>query len=52
MIIEALIAVTFLAALVTFVLPDRYAGKAAFALSLAPVVGSLYMWQQIGRAHV
>ncbi|WP_396613187.1 NuoM family protein [Haloferax sp. S1W] len=46
MIIEALIAVTFLAALVTFVVPDRYAGKAAFALSLVPVVGSLYMWQQ------
>ncbi|WP_410765213.1 complex I subunit 4 family protein [Haloferax sp. DFSO60] len=46
MIIEALIAVTFLAALVTFVLPDRYAGKAAFALSLVPVVGSLLMWQQ------
>ncbi|SEK51036.1 complex I subunit 4 family protein [Haloferax larsenii] len=46
MIIEALIAVTFLAALVTFVVPDRYAGKAAFALSLVPVLGSLYMWQQ------
>ncbi|WP_416839172.1 complex I subunit 4 family protein [Haloferax sp. DFSO52] len=46
MIIEALIAVTFLAALVTFVLPDRYAGKAAFALSLVPVLGSLLMWQQ------
>ncbi|WP_411962890.1 complex I subunit 4 family protein [Haloferax sp. YSMS24] len=46
MIIEALIGVTFLAALVTFVLPDRIAGKAAFALSLVPVLGSLVMWQQ------
>ncbi|MFC6786208.1 complex I subunit 4 family protein [Halobaculum halobium] len=44
MIIEALIGVTFLAALVVMLAPDKYAGKLAFALSLLPVVGSLYMW--------
>ena len=44
MIIEALIAFTFLAAVVVMVTPDRYAGRAAFGLSLLPVVGSLYMW--------
>ncbi|QCJ47904.1 MULTISPECIES: complex I subunit 4 family protein [Haloprofundus] len=46
MIIEALIAFTFVAALVAFVLPDRLAGRGAFVLSLVPVVGSLYMWSQ------
>ncbi|MFC7096626.1 complex I subunit 4 family protein [Halobaculum marinum] len=44
MIIEALIGFTFLAALVVMLAPDEYAGKLAFALSLLPVVGSLYMW--------
>jgi len=44
MIIEMLIAVAFVAALVVFVAPDEYAGKLAFALSLLPAVGSLYMW--------
>ncbi|WP_129115231.1 complex I subunit 4 family protein [Halegenticoccus tardaugens] len=46
MIIEALIAFTFVAALVTFLAPDERAGQFAFALSLLPVVGSLYMWSQ------
>ncbi|MGM0604223.1 MAG: complex I subunit 4 family protein [Halobacteriota archaeon] len=44
MIIESLIAFTFAAALIVFMLPDRDAGKTAFALSLVPVAGSLYMW--------
>ena len=44
MIVEALIAVTFLAAAVVFLAPNRHAGKLAFALSLLPLVGSLYMW--------
>jgi NADH-quinone oxidoreductase subunit M len=43
-IIEAILAFTFVAALVTFLAPDRVAGKLAFALSLVPVAGSLYMW--------
>jgi NADH-quinone oxidoreductase subunit M len=46
MIIEALIAFTFVAALVTFALPDEYANRAAAALSVVPVVGSLWMWAQ------
>jgi NADH-quinone oxidoreductase subunit M len=46
MIIEALIAFTFVAALVAFVTPDEYAGRVAAALSLAPVLGSLWMWLQ------
>ncbi|MFA1611106.1 complex I subunit 4 family protein [Halobellus rubicundus] len=46
MIIEALIAVTFLAALVVFVAPDEYAGRLAAALSVLPVLGSLWMWAQ------
>jgi NADH-quinone oxidoreductase subunit M len=46
MIIEALIAVAFVAALVVFVAPDEYAGPLAFALSLGPLAGSLYMWSQ------
>ncbi|SDY28890.1 complex I subunit 4 family protein [Halobellus clavatus] len=46
MIIEALIAVTFLAALVVFVAPDEYAGRLAAALSALPVLGSLWMWAQ------
>ncbi|MFB6096584.1 MAG: NuoM family protein [Haloferacaceae archaeon] len=46
MIIEALIAFTFLAALATFVASDEYAGRLAAVLSLVPVVGSLYMFAQ------
>ena len=44
MIIEALIAFTFAAALLVFAVPNKYAGKVAFGLSLVPVIGSLYMW--------
>ena len=44
MIIEALIGVTFLAALVVLIAPDEYAGKLAFGASLLPLAGSLYMW--------
>jgi NADH-quinone oxidoreductase subunit M len=44
MIIEALIAVTFVAALVVFVAPDEVAGRLAAALSVLPLLGSLYMW--------
>jgi len=44
MIIEALLAFTFAAALLVFAVPDKYAPKLAFGLSLVPVVGSLYMW--------
>ncbi len=44
MIIEALLAFTFAAALFTFAVPNKYAGKTAFALSLVPIAGSLYMW--------
>ncbi|RDI70878.1 complex I subunit 4 family protein [Halopelagius longus] len=46
MIIEALIAVTFVSALVVFVAPRQHAGELAAVLSLLPVVGSLYMWSQ------
>ncbi|MFC6873152.1 complex I subunit 4 family protein [Halobellus marinus] len=46
MIIEALIAVTFIAALVVFVAPDEYAGRLAAALSALPILGSLWMWAQ------
>jgi NADH-quinone oxidoreductase subunit M len=46
MIIEALIAVTFAAALAVFVAPDEYAGRVAAVLSLLPIAGSLYMWSQ------
>ncbi|XVH30855.1 complex I subunit 4 family protein [Haloferacaceae archaeon DSL9] len=44
MIIEALIAFTFAAALIVFAAPNRIAGRLAFGLSLVPLVGSLYMW--------
>jgi NADH-quinone oxidoreductase subunit M len=43
-IIEALIAVTFLSALVVFAAPDRYAGRLAAVLTLLPLAGSLLMW--------
>jgi NADH-quinone oxidoreductase subunit M len=44
MIIEALIAFTFVAALAVMIAPDEYAGRLAAALSVVPVVGSLWMW--------
>ncbi|MFC6906159.1 NuoM family protein [Halalkalicoccus tibetensis] len=44
MLIETLIAVTFVAALAVFITPEAYAPQVAFALSLLPLVGSLYMW--------
>ncbi|WP_423751325.1 complex I subunit 4 family protein [Salinirarus marinus] len=50
MIIEALIAVTFVAALVVFVAPDEVAGRLAAALSVLPVLGSLYMWSSYDAA--
>ena len=44
MIIEALIAITFISALVVFVAPNAYAAKLAAALSVLPILGSLWMW--------
>ena len=44
--IEALLAVTLAAAGVVFLAPNRYAAKLATALSLIPLVGSLYMWSE------
>jgi NADH-quinone oxidoreductase subunit M len=44
MLIEALLALTLLAAGVVFFAPDRYAGKLAAALSAVPLVGSAWMW--------
>ena len=44
MIIEALLAFTFAAALLVFAVPNRYAARLAFGLSLVPIAGSLYMW--------
>ena len=44
MMIEALIAVTFLSAIVVLAAPERWAAKLAFALSLVPLVGSLWMY--------
>ena len=44
MIIEALLAFTFAAALLVFAVPNKYAHKLAFGLSLVPIAGSLYMW--------
>ena len=46
MIIEILIAVTLLSAVAVLLAPDRVAGKLAFALSLLPIVGSLWMYAQ------
>jgi NADH-quinone oxidoreductase subunit M len=46
MIIEALIAFTIVAALVTFVAPNKYAGKLSAVLSLGPLVGSLWLLGQ------
>ncbi|SNR41184.1 complex I subunit 4 family protein [Halorubrum vacuolatum] len=44
MIIEALIGFTFVAALLVLLAPNEWAGRLAFALSLVPFVGSLYLW--------
>ncbi|MCU4741796.1 NuoM family protein [Halobacteria archaeon AArc-m2/3/4] len=44
MMIEALIAVALVGALVTFVAPNRIAGKLAFVISLVPVAISLWMF--------
>ncbi|WP_408959008.1 NuoM family protein [Natrinema sp. 74] len=44
MMIEALIAVTLVGALVTFVAPNRIAGKLAFAISLVPAALSLWLF--------
>jgi len=46
MLIEALIAVTLVSAFAVMLAPDRVAGKLAFALSLLPVGGSLWMFAQ------
>ncbi len=46
MILEALIAFTFASALLVLLAPNAWAGKLAFALSLVPFVGSLYLWSQ------
>ncbi|AUX09770.1 NADH-quinone oxidoreductase subunit M [Halalkaliarchaeum desulfuricum] len=48
--LEALLAVTFLAAFVVLLSPDEYAGKLAFVLSLIPLVGSLLLWQAFDAA--
>jgi len=54
MLIEAILAVTFLAAVVVLVAPDRWAPKLALAGSLLPLLGSLWMyWQfEYGSAGV
>ncbi|USZ73142.1 complex I subunit 4 family protein [Natronosalvus halobius] len=44
MMIETLLAVTFVGALVTFLAPNRIAGKLAFAISLVPVALSLWLF--------
>ncbi|WP_255169989.1 complex I subunit 4 family protein [Natrononativus amylolyticus] len=44
MMIEALIAVALIGALVTFVAPNRIAGKLAFGISLIPAALSLWMF--------
>ncbi|MFC7166288.1 complex I subunit 4 family protein [Halospeciosus flavus] len=44
MLIEALLAVTFLAAFATLLAPNRWAGRVAFVASLLPLVGSLWMY--------
>ncbi|MFC7045493.1 NuoM family protein [Halobacteriaceae archaeon GCM10025711] len=44
MMIEALLGVTFVSALLVLAAPNRVAGKLAFALSLLPLVGSLWMY--------
>ncbi len=44
MMIEALIAVALVGALVTFIAPNRIAGKLAFAISLVPAALSIWMF--------
>ncbi len=44
MMLEALLAVTFVSSLVVFAAPDRYAGKLAALLSLLPLGGSLWLY--------
>ena len=44
--IEALLAVTFAAALVVFIVPNRVAGRVAFLLSLLPLGLSIAMFQR------
>ncbi|PCR89681.1 complex I subunit 4 family protein [Natrinema ejinorense] len=44
MMIEALIAVALIGALVTFIAPNRIAGKLAFAISLVPAALSLWLF--------
>jgi NADH-quinone oxidoreductase subunit M len=46
MMIELLIAFTFVAALAVLVAPNEYAGRLAAALSLVPIAGSLWMWSR------
>ena len=48
--LEALLAVTFLSAFVVLLSPDEYAGKLAFALSLIPLAGSLFLWRAFDAA--
>jgi NADH-quinone oxidoreductase subunit M len=50
MLIEALIAGTFLASVVVLVAPDAWAGRLAAALSLLPLAGSLLMWARFDAA--
>jgi NADH-quinone oxidoreductase subunit M len=45
MLIEATIAATFGLALVTFLVPDEYAGRAAALFSVVPLAGALLMWR-------
>ena len=44
MILEALIAFTFVSAVVVLLAPDAWAGRLAFALSVVPFAGGLYLW--------
>lgn len=44
MLVEALIAVTLASAFAVFLAPNKIAGKLAFALSLLPIAGSLWMY--------
>jgi len=50
MLIEALIAVTLVSAFAVMLAPDKVAGKLAFALSLLPVAGSLWMFAQFNAS--
>ncbi|EMA39851.1 complex I subunit 4 family protein [Halobiforma nitratireducens] len=50
MMIEALIAVALVGALVTFLAPNRIAGKLAFAISLVPAALSLWMFSAFDGA--